>query len=147
MKFFLSLTHPHSQMSIRICIFNFNNNKETKQEDKENGTKKEKKNICGKSKRDMIILFANFLCLLLAYLIEHWISTGCSYEFNVVYVQREIFAYYFFILYLFIRSCKFVTIEARTSDIAHENAMSSKIIWRSSHGNYITRNIWSLQYK
>ena len=27
--------------------------------------------------------------LVLTYLIESWIYPGCSYEFNVVYVQRE----------------------------------------------------------
>ena len=34
-------------------------------------------------------LFVNLLCVLLTYLIKLWISTGCSYEFNVVYVQQE----------------------------------------------------------
>ena len=33
--------------------------------------------------------FANLLCVLLTYLIESSISPVCSYEFNVVYVQRE----------------------------------------------------------
>ena len=32
---------------------------------------------------------ANLHCVLLIYLIESLISPGCSYEFNVVYVQRE----------------------------------------------------------
>ena len=32
---------------------------------------------------------ASLLCLLLPYFIESRISSGCSYEFNVVYVQRE----------------------------------------------------------
>ena len=36
-----------------------------------------------------MISFANLLCVLLTYLIELRISPGCSYEFNVVYVQRE----------------------------------------------------------
>ena len=36
-----------------------------------------------------MISSANFLCVLLAYLIESLISPRCSYEFNVVYVQRE----------------------------------------------------------
>ena len=36
-----------------------------------------------------MISFVNLLCVLLTYLIESWNSPGCSYEFNVVYVQRE----------------------------------------------------------
>ena len=38
---------------------------------------------------DIVCEFA-LLCVLLTYLIESWISPGCSYEFNVVYMQREI---------------------------------------------------------
>ena len=42
---------------------------------------------------------------------------------------RDIFVCHFFFLYLFIRSCKFVTTETRAYDIAHdENVMSSLII-------------------
>ena len=33
--------------------------------------------------------FSNLPCVLLTYLIESRISPACSYEFNVVYVQRE----------------------------------------------------------
>ena len=36
-----------------------------------------------------MISFVNLLCVLLTYLIESWNSPGCSYEFDVVYVQRE----------------------------------------------------------
>ena len=36
-----------------------------------------------------MISFANFICVLLTYLIESWVSLVCSYEFNLVYVQRE----------------------------------------------------------
>ena len=36
-----------------------------------------------------MISFANFLCVLLIYLIESRIPPGCSYEFKVVYVQRK----------------------------------------------------------
>ena len=38
---------------------------------------------------DIVCEFA-LLCVILTYLIESWISPGCSYEFNVVYMQREI---------------------------------------------------------
>ena len=36
-----------------------------------------------------MILLANLFFALLTYLIESRICSGCSYEFNVVYVQRE----------------------------------------------------------
>ena len=36
-----------------------------------------------------MISFANLLCVLLIYLIESGIPPGCSYECNVVYVQRK----------------------------------------------------------
>ena len=36
-----------------------------------------------------MISSANLLCELLIYLIESRIPPGCSYEFNVVYVQRK----------------------------------------------------------
>ena len=85
---------------------------------------------------------------LLTYLTEPWMSPGCSYEFNVVYVQRENhnifyttatyeintvknknkikiikkhFGLSFSLLYLCIRSCKF----EREND---ENVTSSLII-------------------
>ena len=45
---------------------------------------------------DTMISFANLLCILLTYLIESWISPGCSYEFSVVYVQREKSQYLFY---------------------------------------------------
>ena len=47
---------------------------------KTRGQKKQKKL---KKKREYL------LSVLLTYLIESWISPGCSYEFNVAYVQRE----------------------------------------------------------
>ena len=36
-----------------------------------------------------MISFASLICVLLTYLTESWISPDYSYEFNVVYVQRE----------------------------------------------------------
>ena len=42
-----------------------------------------------------MLSFANMFCVLLTYLIEIWISPGSSYEFNVVYVQREKFSIYY----------------------------------------------------
>ena len=36
-----------------------------------------------------MISFASLICVLLTYLTESWISLDYSYEFNVVYVQRE----------------------------------------------------------
>ena len=36
-----------------------------------------------------MILFANLLCVLLTYCIESWVFPGCSYEFNVVYLQWQ----------------------------------------------------------
>ena len=82
------------------------------------------------------------LCVLLTYFIESWISPAFSYEFNVVFVQREksqYLLYYsniwsikytlsrtkikeimkiqfclsFSALYLYIRSCKFVAVNTR----------------------------------
>ena len=85
-----------------------------------------------------MISFVNLLCVLLTYLIELWISPGCLYEFDALYVQREkscYMLYYsniwsthfqeqkfkkiikrhfclsFSLLYLFICSCKFLIIE------------------------------------
>ena len=99
-----------------------------------------------------MIKLANLLCVLSAYLIESWISPGCSYEFNVVYVQhkqevhifknknnrkswRDIFVYHFLFLYLFIRSCKIAIIETHAYDIAHDaNAISSLIIQSTYQG-------------
>ena len=52
-----------------------NNNKKQK---KDNNNKKEKKQ---EDKKKQYVL--------LTYLIESWISPGCSFEFNVVYVPRE----------------------------------------------------------
>ena len=37
-----------------------------------------------------MISFANLICILLAHLIESWISPGCSYEFNSLYGTTEI---------------------------------------------------------
>ena len=36
-----------------------------------------------------MISFTNLLCVFLTYLIESYISPSCSYEFNVVYMQRK----------------------------------------------------------
>ena len=36
-----------------------------------------------------MISFASLICVLLTYLTESWISPDYSYEFNVVYAQRE----------------------------------------------------------
>ena len=36
-----------------------------------------------------MIPFTKFICVLLTYLIESWISPGYSYEINVLYVQQE----------------------------------------------------------
>ena len=100
----------------------------------------------------MLISSANLFCVLLTYLIESWISPGCSYEFNVVYVEREKLQYflcynnistahfqeqkinkrksirdifvYYFLFYLY----------SRPFDIAHdENAMNSLIIRAFDH--------------
>ena len=35
------------------------------------------------------ISITNLLCVFLTYVIEPWISPGCSYEFHVIYMQRE----------------------------------------------------------
>ena len=91
---------------------------------------------------DIVWEFA--LCTL-TYLIESWISPGCSYEFYVVYVQPDKSQYLstatyevhtfkkkntrkslrdildcHFLFYMFLRSCKFVVIETRPFDIAHD---------------------------
>ena len=44
----------------------------------------------------MLISSTNLLCVLLTYLIESWISPGCSYEFNVVYMEREKLQYFLY---------------------------------------------------
>ena len=36
-----------------------------------------------------MISFTSLICVLLTYLTESWISPDYSYEFNVVYAQRE----------------------------------------------------------
>ena len=113
---------------------------------------KEQKRTSVENLTGYYISFKNLLCLLLTYLIESWISPGCSYEFNVVFMQREKsqhlfattyevhtfknnnkkiikrqFCLLFSFLYLFICSCKFVIIETRTYDIAvDEKVMSCK---------------------
>ena len=68
---------------------------------------------------------ANSLCVLLTYLIESWISSGCSTDLYEVHTfndksKRKSFAEILFIIfsfvlvYLLIPSCKFVVIETRT---------------------------------
>ena len=117
-----------------------------------------------------MIPFVNFLCVLLTYLIDreflldvhmNLMQFMCN-ERNIVFVmlkqqmkytlsrtkiiQRH-FCLSFSLLYLFIRSCKFVITETRAFDIAHvENAMSSLIIQsicyvESSHQCSITEAI------
>ena len=104
----------------------------------------------------------NLFCVLLTYLIESWISLGCSYKFNVVHVQREKSQYvilqhhmnytlsrtkikeiyllrdilvYHFVFYICLIVCKFAIIETRAYDIAHdESAMSSLIIQSIYYG-------------
>ena len=90
-KTFLSLTYPHCRICIKI--YNFNFKKKTRRQ-KAKETKEEKKFICGKSNE--IRWYRLWICsvYLLTYLIDSWISPGCSYEFNVVYVQREKFVHY-----------------------------------------------------
>ena len=105
-----------------------------------------------------MIAFANLLSVLLTFLIESWISPGCSYEFHVVYVKREKSQYLLctvttyeihtfknknktkviiekhfclsiYRLYLVIGSRKFVLKEKGVYDIPYdENAMSSLIV-------------------
>ena len=87
-EIFLSLTRPHSRMRIRINIFNFKKNIK-KQEDKNQKKLKKKREYPWRIWRDTVISFANMLRVFLTYLVESWISPGCSYEYNVVYVQRE----------------------------------------------------------
>ena len=36
-----------------------------------------------------MVLFKNLLCVLVTYMTESWVSPCCSYEFNVVSMQRE----------------------------------------------------------
>ena len=76
-------------MCIRIYILNLKKKKE-KKEKKDKKTKKAKETK--KKKRtfvEMMTSFANFLCVLITYLVELWYSPGYSYEFNVVCMQRE----------------------------------------------------------
>ena len=63
--------------------------KKKKAWDKKQMKLKNKREHLWKIWRDTMISFKNLLCLLLTYLIESWISPGCSYEFNVVFMQRE----------------------------------------------------------
>ena len=91
-KIFSSLTRLHSRMCSRLYIFNFKK-KKTKKKHKKTKKAKEtnwtKENICRKSNGIQWYSLRNLPCVLLTYLIESWISPSCSYEFNVVYVQRE----------------------------------------------------------
>ena len=94
----LSLPHPHSRMCIRINIFNFKKAKPKQQEDKTQKKLKKKREYPRKISQGKIISFANLLCVLSNYLMEPWISPGCSYEFNEVYVQWEKSQYMRYIL-------------------------------------------------
>ena len=65
--------------------------KETKEEKRKTKETKEGKELLllWTVSEESLILIANLLCVLLTYVIESWISPGCSYEFNEVYVQQE----------------------------------------------------------
>ena len=150
MKIFLSLNHPLGWMYIRIHISNFNKKQRKKQEDKKRKRKyRRKENICGKS-NGIPWYRLRICCVPLTYLMEFWISPGCSWEFNEVYVQREkLFVIplhheahtfknknkrksikrHFCLLRLFNCSCNFLIIAKHSYDIAHDkNAMSTLII-------------------
>ena len=74
-------------MCIRIYSSNFF--KKNKQEDKEKEKEsKEEKRISVEN----LMGYNDIVCKLVLwtfYLIESWISPGCLYEFNVVYVQQQ----------------------------------------------------------
>ena len=97
-EIFFSLTLPYSRMCTRIYIFCLKSThtqqkatkfKEETEKQKETEEKKKKNvvivnSICGKP--NMIKYHLQICCALLTF----WISPGCSYEFNIVYVQWEI---------------------------------------------------------
>ena len=100
-KSFITLPRPHSGMCIGTYIFclkkhkqKANKLKKIKEKNKRKQRRKGERKCCcyeqylWKIQRD-IISFVNLLWVLLTYVIESWISPGCSCEFNVVYLQRE----------------------------------------------------------
>ena len=115
----------------------------------------------------MIILLASLLYVLLTYLIESWISPGCSYEFNVVYMQRErshsicyttttyevctyknknkgtslrdIFVYHFFSFISVYSQLQIVIIETRSYDIVSTWWERNELINQSK---YIIESSW-----
>ena len=80
-----------------------------------------------------MISLANFASVLLTYFIESWISSGCSYQFNVLYVQREKSQYLLYYKNIWsTRSCVFfksVLISPRknTGPVTRDDVKSSQI--------------------
>ena len=138
-KIFLSLTRPHSRMCIRKHVSNLKQKtkkakkkKKKKRRQKAKETKEEKtisvENLTGYD--DTACKFALCTFNLLSRVINFFC---CSYEFNVVYVQRDKYIVMlqqhmmyttfknkiilFSVLYLC--GCKFVTIKTRTYGIAY----------------------------
>ena len=87
-KFFLSLTRPHSWTCIRIYIFNFIKAKTRRQKSKETKDKKRVsvENLMGYNDIVYEIVLCTFK-LLDRVINFSWL--GCSYEFNVLYLQRQ----------------------------------------------------------
>ena len=102
-KIFLSLTSPHSRMCIKIyskyiLIFQKKPTKQNKtKEDKKQKNPKKKRECLWKIKRNIMVRLRICPVYFLTYLMDSWISPGCSYKFlNVEYVQREKSQYFLY---------------------------------------------------